>query len=340
LTYIVPTSELVKSNFRTCIITFYAVAIALLFGQSQYQQRSSLHQLQIVLSLIILLFIATVCELRLSNFGKLFYYLAVAGEFITIVVIIAVTYTRTQGVPYSGCALDNQSLGGVPFIVALTLGCLILLLVGPYLCAIASERYQPTVLVVFWTADLVAAIVFAETQIKSNILIHPDGSSEALPEADWGLGQVIAVIMLAGQLMEIGSNFHEHYQEILDRYFVPVNVRVRRLFSRADVNNHQVAEDAGLLEAGQDRRDEVLGMEPMARANEAETESVRSTTDTGERNSNRVEVTGENMPATQELINEGRLQSSSTSEAVSEVVAAEASTHLEPGSMVRHSRTW
>ena len=257
-----------------------------------------------------------------------------------IIVTIAVTYSRTQGVPYSGCDLDNQSLGGVPFIVTLTLGCLILLLVGPYLCAIASERYRPTVLVVFWTADLVSAIVFAETQIKANILRHPDGSSEAVPEAEWGLGQVIAVIMLAGQLMEIGSNFHEHHQEIFNRYFIPVNLWVKRLFSRADVNNQQVGEDVGLLEGGQVRRDEVLGMEPIARANEVETESVRSTTDTGERNSNGAEHSRPNTPAAQDLINEGRLHSSSTSDTVSAVDAARDSAHLESGSMIRHSRTW
>lgn len=322
------------------MITFYAVSIALLFGQNQYQQGATYHQLEIVLALIGLLFLATVCELRLSNFGRRFYYLAVAGEFIMIIVTIAVTYAHAQGVPYSGCDLDNGSLVGVPFIVTLTLDCMTLLLVGPYLCAIASERYRPTVLVVFWTADLVAVIVFAEIQMNANILRQPDGSEEALPETEWGLGQVIAVVMLAGQLMEIGSYFHEHYQEILNRYFIPVNLWVKRLFSQVDVENQQVGEDTGLLEAGQVGRDEVLEMEHTARANEVETESVRSTTDTGERNSNRTEHTGANTPGAQGLINEGLLHSSSTSGAVSAVVAAEASAHLEPGSMVRHSRTW
>jgi hypothetical protein len=87
---------------------------------------------------------------------------------------------------------------------------------------------------------LLFAICAVEMTLGSIAVVDKDGTLIPQPKREWGFGQIIALVMVAGQILEIAGSYLSQHQQMVDKYCGPIKKKIL-WFIRS---NSQASEDS------------------------------------------------------------------------------------------------
>jgi hypothetical protein len=131
--------------------------------------------------------------------------------FLTVDILFTVILVKAlENLDCSEYSKPTTPAGQVLFYICLSIG--LASVAFTVLVRVAREnekKFWSRVLVFSWILLWISTVVGAEINMAIYEFIGEDGVDEKLTASTWGLGQVMAVVMLASQLLEIWSYFQQ-----------------------------------------------------------------------------------------------------------------------------------
>jgi hypothetical protein len=208
----------VKSSFKNAIITFFAIAIALKFGDRKGGY--SMEQNFVAATLVQCLcqtWAITYYKLKMENNCKVGSLLVVFGAFGTATWLFINKLYETR------CNGDQQfttNIGNILQHTYLAMFCLSMLVVNIGLAYVHIDRYTSRhhdkeikltlqVVKILWVLSWPVAIAACEVLLSTFQYRTADGEVHTPTSSEWGLGQVMAMVMLVSQMAEISTYLRE-----------------------------------------------------------------------------------------------------------------------------------
>jgi len=220
-----PSHAATKSLFRNAIVTLYAIYIALEFA---HREQGYSEQQQIVVS-------SLACGLGPSAWSMMFVQPSPLKRynllnFFALLILGAVALVKLLGAPdCSDFAVSRTRAGGILFPVGLILGFLIFCIAIFYRMVPTGHRKNMArrCLILAWVLFSLVTVIGSEVNMGIYVYIREDGQIDTLNTTSWGLGQVMAVVMLASQLREIGASYVERSTSAMENFVARTRQRIR-----------------------------------------------------------------------------------------------------------------
>jgi hypothetical protein len=226
ISLVAPTYVSRKPLFRNAIVTVYAMFIALQFAHRE--QGYSQQQYMVVCILAYGLggsawpTMLLQSSLLLTRYDLLvFGAMEIFGTVILVKLLLA-----------DDCydfSVPTTRAGRILFALALSLGLLLVSITALYSRVLTGHRKNlaKNCLIVIWILFCLFTIIGAEVNMAIYVYIRQDGQAETLNTTNWGLGQVMAMVMLLSQLGEIGASFIERSTFATDKFVARTWHRIR-----------------------------------------------------------------------------------------------------------------
>jgi hypothetical protein len=228
ITLVAPTYVSRKPLLRNAIVTVYAMCIALQFA---HREQGYSEQQDIVVCIL-------VCGLALSAAPTMFlqpsldslltWYNSLAYIAMGILGVV-ILEKLLQAFDCSDFSVPTTRAGRILFTLALSLGLLLASITVLYSMVLTEHRKNLAkhCLIVIWVLFCLFTIIGAEVNMAIYVYIRQDGQTQTLNTNDWGLGQVMAMVMLLSQLGEIGASFIERSTFATDNFVARTWHRIR-----------------------------------------------------------------------------------------------------------------
>lgn len=231
--------EPIKSVFRNGIVTAFSLDIAFLYGLTQGEY--SLQQQFVAVDLIIIIAVSTFVpgiyhvfgelrELRVDNSLSRFVLLMTC---VAIMMLTAIVNSKASSSSFQKCNQFQYSSPGVKYqqkntVIIASLVALVFLHLFYGVIALIP-RFKPYAKKVFffgiapcWLVIYVLAIIATELLVSKTIYYGgQDGTYTVIPlsASRWGLGQVMAMVMLGLPIWDIGGYYYERNRTAVDTFF-------------------------------------------------------------------------------------------------------------------------
>jgi hypothetical protein len=225
ITLVAPTYVPRKPLFRNAIVTVFAICIALQFA---HREQGYSEQQDLVVCIL-------AWGLGLSAWPTMFLQSSLFTWY-NLLALIAMDILSTvifakllEAIDCSDFSVPTTSAGRILFALALILGFLFFSITALYSRVLTGHRKNlaKNCLIVIWILFCLFTIIGAEVNMAIYVYIRQDGQAETLNTTNWGLGQVMAMVMLGSQLGEIGASFIERSTFATDNFVARTWHRIR-----------------------------------------------------------------------------------------------------------------
>lgn len=261
--------------YRNGLITSFSIAIALIYGETQDEY--STQQRLVARAMNSAIILSTTCTVRIRALEKNKDHpsdpmtLNIATWVLTIlsVVVVVKTWIWTQ----SECgqyqlSLNPANISGVLLWTAFGLYIFTQLVKLQFVYrkifglgkTEGRRRCYIYTIVICWSITIGFEILTAEVEMRAQVLVSQSGSIpiDLATTSRWGLGQVMAIVMLALPVWDITTFWYEENKPAVDKFLSPIPL-VRRLIKKRSREGHDD------MEMGMLQRDDVeQGPYPLA----------------------------------------------------------------------------
>lgn len=222
-----PEVELVKSSVRNCLVTYFAISIALATNETADYLTSWLIQL-FTLNLVMAPLFQLPFILRAGHL-VLYWVASCLGFLVWVAFTTLLLARRSVTVAFKATAPESPSASACQFRVGYF-----------YFYLIAGAGWILETIAALWLIGLLVSrrrafsnirlrvrpilgtifiIGLVEVIIANTSLVEKDGTLVPVPQPEWGFGQTIALVMVAGQVLEIARFHLSRHQKTVDKYF-------------------------------------------------------------------------------------------------------------------------